>query len=55
MNIILNKLNILLFNFLNNLLIIMFLLFKKNEIAFFKHYIFFIIINLFDYRKLYFI
>ena len=55
MNIILNKSNILSFNFLNNLLITMFLLLKKNEIVFLKRYIFFITINLFDYRKLCFI
>ena len=33
----------------------MFLLLKKNEIVFLKRYIFFITINLFDYRKLCFI
>ena len=55
MNMILNKSNILSFNFLDDLLIIMFLLLKKNEIAFFKRHIFFITINLFDYRKLCFI
>ena len=52
---ILNKSNILSFNFLNNLLITMFLLLKKNEVVFFKRYIFFITIDLFDYRKLCFI
>ena len=47
---ILNESNILSFNFLNDLLIAMFLMLKKNEVVFLKRYIFFITIDLFDYN-----
>ena len=50
MNITLNESNILSFNFLNNLSIIIFLMLKKNEVFFLKRHIFFMTTNLLDHN-----